>query len=55
LQVFKHCEAVIATLDENDPNWERTFALKHNLNAFLATYRKRYKMKKKTGYETDCT
>jgi hypothetical protein len=54
LQVFKHWEEAIAILDENYPNWERTFALKHNLNAFLATYRECYKMKK-TGYQTNCT
>jgi hypothetical protein len=35
----------IANLDENDPNWERSFAFKHNLNVSLACYHELYKTK----------
>jgi hypothetical protein len=36
--MLKDYEAGVAVLDKNDPNWERSFALKHNLNASLACY-----------------
>lgn len=50
LQVFKCREAAIVILDENDPNWERSLALKSTLlNACLAFYRKLYKMKNQTA------
>jgi hypothetical protein len=35
----------IATLNENDTNWERSFVYKHNLNVSLASYHKFYKIK----------
>jgi len=45
LQVFQHCTVAIANLNENEPNWQRGFACKHNLNVSLACYHKFYKIK----------
>jgi hypothetical protein len=30
--LFKHCGAATANLDEGDPNYEREFAYKRNVN-----------------------
>jgi hypothetical protein len=43
---------VIAVLDENDPNYKRSFALRHNLNASLVYYCKLHKMKKQAAKQT---
>jgi len=45
IQVFQHCTVATVTLNENNPNWERSFACKHNLNVSVACYHTFYKIK----------
>jgi hypothetical protein len=43
-----------ARLHEDDPNWERSFACKNNLNVFFASYHQLYQIRKK-GYAKKTT
>jgi hypothetical protein len=51
IQAFQHCKVAIATLYENHPNWEKSFASRHNLNVSLACYLKFYNIK---NWATKC-